>query len=47
MKRKKLMNIIQIPLRFHHQDIHEELETLNLKIDNIELLLKEISEKIK
>jgi len=47
MKRKKLMDIIQIPLRFHHQDIHEELETLNLKIDNIELLLKEISEKIK
>jgi hypothetical protein len=47
MKRKKLMDIIQIPLRFHHQDIHEELETINLKIDNIELLLKEISEKIK
>jgi hypothetical protein len=47
MKRKRLLELIKIPLRFHHQDIHEELETLNLKIDNIELLLKEISEKIK
>lgn len=28
MKNKKLKALIQKPLRFHHQDIHEELDTL-------------------
>ena len=26
MKDKKLKKLIQTPLRFHHQDIHEELK---------------------
>jgi len=28
MKNKKLKALIQKPLRFHHQDIHEELDEL-------------------
>lgn len=28
MKNKKLKEMIQKPLRFHHQDIHEEFELL-------------------
>lgn len=28
MKNKKLKELIQKPLRFHHQDIHEELDFL-------------------
>ena len=28
MKNKKLKKLIQAPLRFHHQDIHEELDDL-------------------
>jgi len=28
MKNKKLRSLIQKPLRFHHQDIHEELDSL-------------------
>ena len=28
MKNKKLKQLIQKPLRFHHQDIHEELDDL-------------------
>lgn len=32
MKSKKLREFIQQPLRFHHQDIHEELEALKAMI---------------
>jgi hypothetical protein len=28
MKNKKLKELIQKPLRFHHQDIHEEIDEL-------------------
>ena len=28
MKNKKIKKLIQKPLRFHHQDIHEELDEL-------------------
>lgn len=28
MKSKKLKELIQKPLRFHHQDLHEEIEEL-------------------
>ena len=34
MKKKKLKELIQGPLRFHHQDIHEELD----EIKNISLV---------
>ena len=29
MKKSKLKKLIEKPLRFHHQDLHEEIETLS------------------
>jgi uncharacterized coiled-coil DUF342 family protein len=54
MKPSKLKKIIQKPLRFHHQDIHEELDdirnelkhindTLQVMRQGVEELLKENS----
>ena len=40
MKSKKFKQLIQKPLRFHQQDIHEEL-------DKIKQILLELSEQIK
>jgi len=31
-KKKRLRKLIQRPLRFHHQDIHEELETIKQQL---------------
>jgi hypothetical protein len=52
MKKAKLRKILQKPLRFHHQDIHEEIEGLTdllLQIGNrliaIENTLKELKGK--
>lgn len=39
MKKKTFNKLIQGPLRFHHQDIHEEL-------DEIKILLAKILEKL-
>lgn len=39
MKDKKIKKLIQKPLRFHHQDIHEEL-------DEIKEILKDIVNKL-
>ena len=33
MKPSKLKKLIQRPLRFHHQDIHEEITELKNEID--------------
>lgn len=48
MKDKKLKKLIQKPLRFHHQDIHEELDTirdllvsLSVSVNAIRTTLKE------
>jgi hypothetical protein len=48
MKKKLLKKLLQVPLRFHHQDIHEELGRLRSdvdacadKLDEIIRLLKE------
>lgn len=35
MKSKKLKELIQKPLRFHHQDLHEEIEELKSLISNL------------
>jgi hypothetical protein len=35
MKSKKLKELIQKPLRFHHQDIHEEIEELKTLISSL------------
>lgn len=31
--KKRLRKLIQKPLRFHHQDIHEELEEIKRQLD--------------
>lgn len=38
--KKKLQKLIEIPLRFHHQDIHQELGSLKAQLDRIEDLLR-------
>lgn len=35
MKDKKIRKLIQKPLRFHHQDIHEELEEIKELLKNV------------
>jgi uncharacterized coiled-coil DUF342 family protein len=35
MKPSKLRKIIQKPLRFHHQDIHEELDNIKNELKHI------------
>jgi paraquat-inducible protein B len=45
MKLKKIFKkLVNMPLRFHHQDIHEELQ--NIK-DDIESLEKKIDQILK
>lgn len=48
MKRKKLKELIQGPLRFHHQDIHEELNKIKSILSELSFqvieLKKELSE---
>ena len=39
MSNKKFKKLIQKPLRFHHQDIHEELE-------EIKIMLKDVTNKL-
>jgi len=50
MKEKKLRKLIQKPLRFHHQDIHKELDTIRdlfarivINIEDIRTTLNETS----
>jgi len=35
MRVKKMKKIIQKPLRFHHQDIHEELDKIKEKLNYV------------
>lgn len=42
MKKSQLKKMIQKPLRFHHQDIHEELDELKNEISEIKSLLQEL-----
>jgi len=37
MKKKKFKDLIQGPLRFHHQDIHEELDNIKYILQNLTL----------
>ena len=39
MKNKKIKKLIQGPLRFHHQDIHQEIDLIKDQLDRIESLL--------
>ena len=42
MKKKIIKKLIQGPLRFHHQDIHEELDEIKDGIKLIKTILLEI-----
>ena len=42
MKPSKLKKIIQRPLRFHHQDMHEEITELKNEIADLKNLLQDV-----
>jgi peptidoglycan hydrolase CwlO-like protein len=46
MKNKRLKKLIQKPLRFHHQDIHEELEQITEKLDYVICQMQNVQERI-
>ena len=46
MKKKKLLELIQKPLRFHHQDIHEELDEIKKQLAFQNECLKGLSQAL-
>ena len=42
MKKKKFQELIQKPLRFHHQDIHEELEEIKEMLRDVKNKMQEL-----
>ena len=46
MKKKTFNKLIQKPLRFHHQDIHEELDTIKLELAEIRRLLENVNSEM-
>lgn len=46
MKKKAFNKLIQKPLRFHHQDIHEELDVVKLELLEIRRLLGNVSSEM-
>jgi len=46
MKKKKFNELIQKPLRFHHQDIHEELDEIKRMIQNVNDQMQELQQRI-
>ena len=46
MKKKTFNKLIQKPLRFHHQDIHEELDAMKLQLLEIRRLLENVSSEM-
>ena len=47
MKPSKLKKIIQKPLRFHHQDIHEELDDIRNELKHINDTLQVLRDGVK
>jgi hypothetical protein len=47
MKRKTFNELIQKPLRFHHQDIHEELEEIKRILKDVSYQMQELRETIR
>tara|TARA_B100001939_G_scaffold297184_1_gene271506 strand:+ start:1714 stop:2046 length:333 start_codon:yes stop_codon:yes gene_type:complete len=45
--KKKLKKLLQKPLRFHHQDIHEELALIRVAIDDVKYQMQELREAIR
>jgi paraquat-inducible protein B len=46
MKKKTFNKLIQKPLRFHHQDIHEELDDIRVHLADIRRLLENVSSEM-
>ena len=46
MKKKTFSKLIQKPLRFHHQDIHEELDSIKLELLEIRRLLENVNREM-
>lgn len=46
MKNKKLKKLIQKPLRFHHQDIHEELHEIKEKLNYVICQMQNLQHRI-
>ena len=46
MKKKAFSKLIQKPLRFHHQDIHEELDEIKLQLLELRRLLENVNSEM-
>jgi predicted transcriptional regulator YdeE len=46
MKNKKFRKMIQKPLRFHHQDIHEELEEIKEMLKDVILQMQTMQQRV-
>ena len=46
MRKKIFKKLIQKPLRFHHQDIHEELEKIKEKLDYVICQMQNVQERV-
>ena len=46
MKKKPFNKLIQKPLRFNHQDIHEELDIIKLELLEIRRLLQDVNREM-
>jgi len=46
MKKKAFSKLIQKPLRFHHQDIHEELDSIKIELAEIRRLMENVSSEM-
>lgn len=46
MKSKKFKKLIQKPLRFHHQDIHDELDDIKETLNDVKNSLQELREGV-
>jgi hypothetical protein len=46
MKDKKFKKLIQKPLRFHHQDIHEELDEIKGMLKNVISQMQNLQQRI-
>ena len=46
MKKKTINKLIQKPLRFHHQDIHEELDIIKMELLEIRRLLQDVNREM-
>jgi lantibiotic modifying enzyme len=46
MKHKKFKQLIQKPLRFHHQDIHEELEEIKGMLSDVISQMQVLQQRI-